>query len=187
MAYNPSKFAEMKSWYVMRDLKRSNANVKAWQILSELGFEVFTPMHWKILDRGGRKIRKFQPVISDLLFVHTDRDHLDPIVKKVDTLQYRILKNNNSSPMIVRDADMQQFIKAVNCSSSIKYYSPSEVSSLHIGKHIRIIGGCLDGFEGKLLTTRGSKIKRLIIELPGLLVAGIEVNPEFIEILDSPL
>lgn len=175
----------MKSWYVMRDLKRSNASIKAWQMLSDLGFEVFTPMHWKILDRGGKKIRKYQPVISDLLFVHSDRDHLDPIVKKVDTLQYRILKNSHSSPMTVRDEDMQRFIKATENTEAVKYYSPEEVPSLLCGKNIRIIGGLLDGYEGKLLTTRGSKKKRLIVELPNLLIAGIEVNPEFIEILDT--
>lgn len=176
-----------KSWFVMRDLKRSNALQKAWQMLSDVGFEVFTPMHYKIYSHQGKKIRKYEPVISDLLFVHSARELLDPIVNKEETLQYRFTKNSGGMPMTVRDADMQQFIKAVNCASSIKYYSPEEVSSLHIGKHIRIIGGCLDGFEGQLLTTRGSKTKRLIMELPGLLVAGIEINPEFIEILDSPL
>ena len=169
----------------MRDLKRSNATVKAWQMLSEEGFEVFTPMHWKILDRGGRKIRKYQPVISDLLFVHADRDQLDPIVQKVGTLQYRFLKNRHLSPMTVRDEDMQRFIKATDNSNTVKYYSPEEVPAILKGKNIRIIGGLLDGFEGKLLTTRGSKTKRLIIELPDLLIAGIEVNPEFIEILEA--
>lgn len=167
----------------MRDLKRSNASIKAWQQLSQEGFEVFTPMHWKITNRNGRKIRKYEPVISDLLFVHSDREKLDKIVQKIETLQYRFLKNRNSTPMTVREEDMNRFINAVEGSESVEYYTPDEVSNLLNGKNIRIIGGLLDGYEGKLKTTKGSKKKRLIIELPQLLIAGVEVKPEYIEIL----
>lgn len=169
----------------MRDLTRHNAFMKAWQFLAEKGFEVFTPMHYKIRERAGKKIRKYEPVISDLLFVHTDRENLDPIVQKVKTLQYRFKKNSHSTPMTVRDEDMQKFIQMTESDAEIKYFSPEEVPAILNGKQIRIIGGVFDGYEGKLLTTRGSKRKRLMIELPDLLVAAIEVNPEFIEILDN--
>lgn len=168
----------------MRDLKRSNASVKSWQLLKEEGFEVFTPMQWKITERKGRKIRKFEPVISDLLFVHSDREKLDPIVQKTKTLQYRFLKNCNSAPMTVREEDMNKFIKAVESSSSVQYYTPEEVSDSLKGGKIRIIGGLLNGYEGRLKTTKGSSKKRLIIELPQILIAGIEVSPEYIEVID---
>ena len=50
-------------------------------------------------------------------------------------------------------------------------------------RRVRIIGGNLDGYEGSLLTTRGSKKKRLLIELPMLLAAAVEVEPEYIQLL----
>ena len=50
---------------------------------------------------------------------------------------------------------------------------------------IRIIGGTLDGYEGFLLTMRGSKVKRLLVELPSLLAASVEVEPEYIELLQD--
>ena len=46
-----------------------------------------------------------------------------------------------------------------------------------------IVGGRLDGYEGRLKTTRGSRVKRLIVELPGLLAAGVEVDAQYIRLL----
>ena len=142
-------------------------------------------MHWKITQRRGKKTRKYQPIISDLLFVHSDRERLDKIIQKTETLQYRFLKNSHSSPMTIREAEMERFIKAVKCSESVIYYSPDEISDILKGKKIKIVGGLLDGYEGILKTTRGSRIKRLIIELPQLVIAALEVNPEYIEIIGN--
>ena len=50
-------------------------------------------------------------------------------------------------------------------------------------RRIRIIGGNLDGYEGSLITTRGSKVKRLLVEIPMLLAATVEVETEFIQLL----
>ena len=50
-------------------------------------------------------------------------------------------------------------------------------------RKIRIIGGPLDNYEGFLLTVRGSKVKRLLIELPTFLAASVEVEPEFIQLI----
>lgn len=50
-------------------------------------------------------------------------------------------------------------------------------------RSIRIIGGLLDGYEGTLITTRGSRVKRLLVELPNLLAVGVEVNPDYIQLV----
>ena len=48
---------------------------------------------------------------------------------------------------------------------------------------VRIVGGPLDGYEGRLLSVRGSRVKRLLVDIPNLLVAGVEVQPEYIQVL----
>lgn len=171
---------EAKQWFVMRDLKRANAKHPAYKMLQSLKFEVFTPMKWYVATRKGERVREKIPVIPDLLFVHSSRTALDPIVGKTATLQYRFLRNTWREPMIVRDADMERFIHAVNSSESVKYYMPGELTPEMYNKKIRIIGGKLNGYEGTLLTIRGSKTKRLLVELPGVLAAGVEVSPEYI-------
>lgn len=173
-------------WFVLRDLKRANAKQRAWEVLTEKGFEVFTPMQWKLISkRGGGKNRVRVPVIYDLLFVRSDRDTLDREIKKIETLQYRFVKGCGGNPMVVPPSDMQRFIYAVTNSESVKYYSPSEITPALKGKYVHIIGGALNGYEGLLLSVRGSKVKRLVIELPNLITAGIEVNPEYIKIIEN--
>ena len=78
-----------RQWFVMRDLKRPNAKLPAYQQLIEDGFEVFTPMRWQIATVGGRRTRQRVPYIADLLFVFASRNDLDPVVDVTPTLQYR--------------------------------------------------------------------------------------------------
>ncbi len=171
-------------WYVMRDLKRPNTKYPAYKQLQELGFEVFIPMKWFLVIQKGKRIRKKMPVIQDLLFVHTICDKLDPIIRKTPTLQYRYARGDAfRNPMTVRESDMERFIQAVNASDDLTYYLPGELPPDKYGRTVRIVGGSLNGYEGKLLTVRGSKVKRLIVELQGFFSVGVEVNPEYIQVL----
>ncbi len=85
--------------------------------------------------------------------------------------------------MIVSDLDMERFIRAVRCSENPKYYLPEEISNTMYGRMIRIVGGPFEGYEGRLLTTRGSKIKRLLVELPNFFFGGCRNKSDLIEII----
>lgn len=168
----------------MRDLKRTNALLPAYKQLSELGMEVFTPMATCIFNRRGKRIRAEVPVMHDLLFVNETRKNLDPIVAKTPTLQYRFKKGGKQGePIIVPDDDMSRFIAAVKSTDSPKFYSADEISSLMCGRTIRMVGGILNGYEGKLQTVRGSKTKRLIVTLSSLMAVSVAINDEFVEVL----
>lgn len=170
-------------WFVMRDLKRTNARQPAYMMLAEKMISVFTPMTWRLFMEHGRRVRRKVPFMHDLLFVRECRSTLDPIVAKTPTLQYRWLRATYREPMTVPDADMERFIRASCATDTPEYFLPEEIGpSLH-GRCIRIIGGPLDGYEGRLLTTRGSKVKRLLVELPGLIAVGVEVSPEYIQLV----
>ena len=168
-------------WFVMRDLKRPNAKVFAYKFLEGMDIEVFTPLKRQYLSTKREWHEK--PLIHGLLFVHGTRDNLDPIVETIPTLQYRYQPGKRQEPMVVPDAEMNRFIHAVNATDSPRYYLPEEITPKMCGRRICVIGGPLDGYEGKLLTTRGSKIKRLLVELPGFLSVGVEVNPDYIQVL----
>lgn len=170
-------------WYVMRDLKRANAKSPAYRMLQDLRFEVFTPMKEHVTVRKGVRIREEIPVLQDLLFVHSDRSSLDPVVGRTVTLQYRYLRNRWREPMTVSDPDMERFIHAVNSAGSPRYYLPGELTPDMYGRSVRIVGGVLDGYEGKLLSARGSKFRRLVVEIPNLLTAAVQVEPEYIVLI----
>lgn len=177
-----NKTCQSICWYVMRDLKRSNAKLPAYKFLEENRFEVFTPMKWSLVEEHGKKIRKRIPVLPDLLFVRSTRNALDEIVDKLPTLQYRYLRGGYCRPMVVADADMDLFLCAVNQTSDPCYYLPEEITPKMYGRMVRIVGGGMDGFEGKLLTVRGSKRRRLVVSIPSVLSVAIEINPDFVQL-----
>ena len=174
---------ERSQWFVMRDLKRRNAKLPAYELFKGFGIKVFTPMVWKLMVRHGKRCREEVPFMQDLLFVHDTRMAVDPIVEKYDTVQYRYVRGGYKVPMTVRDSDMQRFIHAVESTENPRYYTPEEISSDMIGRKVRIVGGPLDGYEGCLQKMQGARVKRLFVELPNLLAAAVEVNPEYIQVL----
>lgn len=170
-------------WFVMRDLKRANARQPAYKLFEGMEMRVFTPMTWRLGMEKGKRVRKEVPFIPDLLFVYESRTNLDSVVAQVSTLQYRWLRNTWRKPMTVPETEMERFIRAVSLSDSPKYYLPQEITSDMYGRQIRIVGGSFDGYEGRLITTRGSKVRRLLIELSGLLAVGVEISPEYIQVV----
>lgn len=60
-------YEQQMHWYVMRDLKRSNAKLPAYKQLSDEHIEVFTPMQWRLSLKNGKRIREEVPFMQDLL------------------------------------------------------------------------------------------------------------------------
>ena len=176
---------EIFQWYVMRDLKRPNAKLPAYKMLKEMGLEVFTPMVRKTITRKGEKIYSEKPFIPDLLFIRNSRKNLDPIVNNTTTLQYRFLSDGKRTPMTVNSKEMELFIKVAKEVNNLRYYAPTEIKANMIGKLVRIVGGVLDGYVGNLQKLQGSKNKRLFIELPNVLTASVEVESEYIQLLEK--
>lgn len=173
-----------KQWFVMRELKRRNSNTLAIHELAKTGLEVFTPMTQMIMTIGGRRQRREVPVIQDLLFIRETRETLDPFVAACSTLQYRFLPGHRQNePMTVRDKEMNRFILAVTSTETPIYYQPGELTNTMYGKKVRIVGGMLDGYEGRLLSVKGMRKRRLIVELPGLITAAVEVEPDYIQVI----
>lgn len=170
-------------WFVLRDLTRSNAKMPAYKLLADLEFDVFTPMTRKLLVKQGKRISKEVPYIHDLLFVRDRRERLDPIIAKTSTLQYRYVYGAYCKPMTVRDEEMNIFISAVSSSDAPHYFRPEEITPSMYGRRVRIVGGNFDGYEGYLLSLRGSKRKRILVELPNLITAAVEIAPDLIEVL----
>ena len=175
-------------WYVLRDLARPNAKNPAYkqlQAMPELADCVFIPMKQRLFMEFGKRVVRFVPYMPDLVFVHKSKEELDPIVNNMSLLQYRYVRGSKQfEAMSVRAEDFEKFKEAVEQTDNVEYFSYDEVSPRLYGKHIRIIGGRLNGFEGRLMSKRGSKFKRLLIDLQECnLSAAIQVESEFIQIL----
>ena len=104
---------EAECWFVLRDLKRSNARHPAYRQLAEMGLRVFTPMHEVVTLVRGQRVRKDVPFLRDLLFVRERYSELRSVVERDPTLQFRYVRGGYCTPMTVRTAEMECFIRAV--------------------------------------------------------------------------
>lgn len=173
---------------MLRDLARPNSKFpayKALQAIPDMRGCMFIPMKQQVFTELGKRVVRMVPYMSDLLFVHKTREELEPIVNKIATLQFRYVRGGRQfEALTVRDDAMQRFIQAVEQTDIVKYYSLDEVSPRLYGKQICIIGGRLNGFKGRLMSKRGSKVKRLLIDLEECnLCAAIQVESEYIQVL----
>lgn len=170
-------------WFVLRDLTRPIAKQPGYMRVQQAGLEVFTPMKWVVSQVNGRKIRRKIPAMHEQQVVDATREELDPVIDKTDTLQYRFVKGAAyRQPMTVHEAEMNRFIAAATATDTPKYYTPDEITKLAYGKRVRLVcDGIMNGYEGKLLAIRGSRRKKLVIEMPGLLAVEYEVSPEYVQ------
>ncbi len=177
-----------KHWYVLRDLKRPNAKDPAYKVLQgeryNLKDSLFVPMEQRVYTYAKKKVVVEVPYLTDMLFVYESREVLDPIIREIETLQYRFVRGGKQNdPMKVRDAEMTRFIDAVRKADKVEFFKPEDVPLSLYGKQIRIIGGRLDGYEGRLMSKRGSKRKRLIIDLQGFLSAVFDVETDYVQVV----
>ena len=141
---------------------------KHWYAMRDLKRSNALLPAYKQLSQAGMEV--FTPMVSRVFSRNGKR-----IRKEVPFMQDLLI-------VIPQDA-MTRFIGATQASANPKYYAMDEISDLMCGRNIRMIGGVLDGYEGKLQTIRGSKTKHLIIILPSLLAVSVEINDEYIELL----
>ena len=175
-------------WYVLRDLARPNAKRPAYKQLQEMpGMQgcVFVPLKQQVFVEFGKRVVRLIPFMPDLVFVHKSKEELDPIVRNMELLQYRYVRGGKQfEAMTVRHDAMEQFMSAISQTDNVEYFSYEEVSPRLYGKQIRIIGGRLNGFEGRLMSKRGSKCHRLLIDLKDCnLSAAFHVESEYIQLL----
>lgn len=177
--------ADGRLWFVLRDLSRYNARMPGYKLLEKERIRYFMPMYYVIRKKDGRNTRVQEPAVRGMVFAYSSKEILDPLTRMHQTLQFRYVYGHTvRDPMTVPRKDMERFIHAVDSSySEPLYYSMEEITPDKYGREVRIVGGELDGYTGRLLRMRGSRVKRLIVELPGFFAAGVEVRPEYIRFI----
>lgn len=171
-------------WFVMRDLKPCNAKDKAWKTLEGRVKDIYTPTRKILKTVGEKKTLVEMPYINDLLFVRDEYEVVAGLTQIIPKLQFRYMRGMPyRTPMCVSDNEMEYFKAAAGFSSEPVYYAPEELQPWMFGKEVRVIGGPLDGYQGRLLKRRGTSLKRLIVELPGILAIGVDLEPEYIQIV----
>lgn len=160
--------------------------LKAKAALDKLGIENFVPMRYQaVRKRTGSMARELLPAIHNLIFVRGSKPCVSQAKKDILWLQWLTRPEDGKNvPVTVPDKDMDQFIAVTNTyNEHLIYIQPDEID-LRKGTPVRILGGPFNGFEGTFIKVKGSRKKRVVVMLKGIVgVAMAEITPDLLEIL----
>jgi transcription antitermination factor NusG len=158
-------------WYVLYA-----ANGKAVKIkphMDAAAIEYFFPVYYKErkIKDSERYERVSLPLLSNLFFVKSSKEILNPVLKEVklrlnisSDLYYRDF--GNKRVIVIPENQMRNFIiVAGNDREQVIYLSNKEVN-LQKGIKVRMIGGVFAGVEGTFMRIKGDK--RLVVSISNL-------------------
>lgn len=152
------------------------------------GLEAFVPLTYEVKSRRGQKHRVLVPALSRLLFVKGTLNEVKDYIAQTHYVVYiqKSTFSNKEEYLTVSTKAMENFIATTeNNEEHVTYFRPEEIS-LQEGDKIRIKGGLYDGREGVIMHIKGKRNKHLVVQIPGILIAAIEMQPEIIELAEKP-
>lgn len=174
-----------KQWFAMRVTYQRELAAK--KILDEIDVESFVPMkRVRKTNKSGKAAWALKSALHNYIFIHCDRKTLDEIKKhQIPWLRY-IMSPAKKVPITVPDRDMINFITvAGNAQEDIRYLSPEKIN-LAQGDRVRVLGGIFEGAEGVFMKIEGSRSKRVVVKIEGLVaVATTAIPAMFIEKIES--
>lgn len=148
------------------------------------GLQAFVPLTYVVKTHRGQKHRALVPAVSKLLFVKGTLDEVKDYIQHAHYVVFirKSTFSNKEDYLTVPTKAMEDFIAVTeNHEEHVTYFRPEEIS-LQEGDKIRIKGGFYDGREGIIMRIKGKRNKHLVVQIPGVLIAAIELSPEMIEL-----
>lgn len=177
-----------EKWYVLGSLKR-NQELKIRDELRRDNLECFVPLRYEVKTIKGHRERTMVPALSGLMFIKGTLEDLKEALKfrKHGLFLRKSTFTNKEEYLTISDHDMQNFIAVTEkAGEKITYYSPDEIQ-LRPGDKIRVSGGLYDGREGIIMRVKGKRKKQLVVSIPGILIASVELEPELVQLSDSTI
>ena len=180
---------EQFHWYAMR--ATYGRNLEAKKALDEAAVENYVPMRYVVTtDKRGRRVKKFVPVVRDLVFIRTTQSGMLLLKEKHEYLRniYVPTEEGKKRPVIVPEDQMANFIKVTGTAADgLLFFSPDEVNLIK-GTRVRIHGGQFDGLEGTFIKVKGARDRRVVVEIEGVIVvATCTLKCDLVEVLtDQP-
>ena len=175
--------SDIVKWYVI-GTRTVRQEEKIRDELRKAGFRSHVPMRYEVTTRRGQEHRTMVPAISGLIFARGSYNELKDFIYNKPHHPFHLRKStfsNKQDYLTVRDDVMEKFINFTNIrQEKITYFAPEELN-LKEGETIRIKGGIYDGLEGTVLRLKGKRKKHIVVQIPGVVFAAIEIEPELVE------
>ena len=180
---------DIEKWYVLGCLSVHHEE-KVRDALRKAGFRSHVPMKYEVKTVRRQEQRTMVPAITGLIFVRATKEALKEYIchKSRESIYMRKSTfSNKQDYLTVPDYAMERFIEFTNIrQEKITYFKPEELN-LKEGEKIRIKGGIYDGYEGTILRLKGKRNKHLVVQIPGVIIAAVELEPELVEPLNNPI
>jgi transcription antitermination factor NusG len=170
-------------WYVIGSVTRGR-ELRIRDELRRDEHECFVPLQYEVRTLRGQRQRILVPAVSGLIFVRgTFEEVRDAVRFRHDGLYIRKSTFSNKEDYLsVSEHEMRNFIAVTEqAGENITYYNPDEIQ-LQVGDKIRVNGGLYDGREGVILRIKGKRRRQLVVSIPGVIYAAVEMEPELIEL-----
>lgn len=101
---------DLTGWFAVRTMYRNDLNVGRY--LEAQGAEVFIPMHYVDVKRGGAVRQVLEPVVRNIVFTRTCRSLLDRVKKELESKwAIRLFMNREThEPILIPEEQMRSFI-----------------------------------------------------------------------------
>ena len=177
---------EIQQWFCL-GCTSPQRELKVRDDVRRYGLEAFVPLQYEVKRQRRQEQRALVPAISGLMFAKGTLDEIKEYISHSHFTVYikKSTFSNKEDYLTVPTKAMENFIAVtVNHEANISYFKPEEIK-LQAGDKIRVKGGLYDGKEGVIMRIKGKRNKHLVVQIPGLLVAAVEMTPELIELTSA--
>lgn len=161
-----------------------NKELKIRDDARKYGLEAFVPLRYEVKRVKKQKQRTLVPAIAGLMFVKGTEDEVKDYISNAHYTIFirKSTFSNKEEYLTIPLRAMENFIAVTeDHEAHITYFRPEEIK-LQPGDQIRIKGGIYDGKEGTVMRIKGKRNKHLVVQIPGILIAAVELSPELIEL-----
>lgn len=165
-------------WYVLRCAGRQELKLR--YELERLRRECFVPLTRRHRFKGSRRVLELYPAVSGIVFALMTPDELADAQEKSKIHFFPWRDCATGQPLVVRAADMRNFIGVAGSYDEQLIYLPSNPVEWTKGQRVRIIAGPMKGYEGRFVRVKGDR--RIVVEIPGVIaVATGFIHPSMVE------
>lgn len=140
-------------WFAIRVTYSREMMVKSY--LDGRGVKNYIPMHFAQRTYNGQTRKVLEPLVHNLIFIHTSAERLREI-KSGSTLPIRyIIDRETHAPTVIPDRQMQDFMAVVATQHERVEVVPTESLDLRSGDRVRVTEGPFAGIEGRYIRHKG--------------------------------
>ena len=152
------------------------------------GLDAFVPLKYEVKKVRGVERRVLVPAVTQIVLVKGTLEEVEDYIAHAHFVVFirRSTYTNHKVYLTVTPQAMENFIAVTEMTERhVTYFRPEEIT-LREGDQIRIRGGLYDGREGIIMRIKGKRNKHLVVQIPGILIAAIELSQDMIDMVELP-